>query len=130
MTILIGTDDDDTLPSSGTGLPGDDSLYGQGGDDTLFGGLGNDYLEGGDGNDHLRGEAGADVFLGGDGRDTVVYADSRTGISIDLTTNINHGGDAEGDRFLDSVEVISATAYADTIIADGNANTLFGLGGD
>jgi len=87
--VLYGTAGRDLID----GLGGNDVIFGFGGEDTLLGSGGNDVLYGGDDNDYLLGGAGDDTLIGGDGSDTMVggagrdvvsYADSESGVSVDL----------------------------------------------
>ncbi|MGK9166361.1 hypothetical protein KXR53_08695 [Inquilinus limosus] len=126
MAILIGTEDDDRL----FGGDGDDSLHGLDGDDLLRGLGGDDRLEGGDGDDNLYGGSGADTLSGGAGIDTLNYGDSDAGVSVDLTTGVNHGGSAEGDVLLDSFEIVRGSLFDDVITGDAGDNALRGLAGD
>ncbi|MGL4959693.1 MAG: calcium-binding protein [Inquilinus sp.] len=129
MTILIGTDGDDRLFADDD----DSSLYGLGGDDLLRGQTGADWLEGGDGNDNLYGGysgTGVDTLFGGAGIDTLNYGDSNDGVSVNLTTGVNHGGSAEGDVLLDSFEIVRGSLFGDTLVGDAGDNALRGLAGD
>jgi Ca2+-binding RTX toxin-like protein len=130
MTIFVGTSGNDVLPASGADNSGNDTIYGQDGDDTLGGGAGSDILKGGNGDDVLDGGTGADTFLGGAGNDAVTYAGSTAGVGVNLTANINHGGTAEGDVFLDTVEHLIGSHFADILIGDDAGTRLSGLEGD
>lgn len=133
MAIFMGTAGDDVLPPTGADNSGDDSLYGLTGDDELSGGAGEDILQGGDGDDLLRGGAGADIFLGGNGNDLVSYYFSATGVTINMTTGQNHGGDAEGDVFLffdPSFFTIHGSGFADTLVGADYDEMLRGQSGD
>lgn len=68
MTILDGTDEDDTLE----GTDGLDNIFGGGGDDVLSGGAGWDFLDGGAGDDTMSGGAEEDWFLMQGGGDDVI----------------------------------------------------------
>jgi|GEM_PF-1733159 len=71
-----------------------------------------------------------DVIDGNGGADTVNYANSTVGVNINLSSNINTGGYAEGDDISD-IENIVGTDYEDNIIGDTTDNNLFGgLGND
>ncbi|MBD2100983.1 calcium-binding protein [Leptolyngbya sp. FACHB-261] len=115
--LLTGGNGDDLL----NGGEGNDQLFGEAGNDTLNGGSGNDSLEGDTGNDQLLGEAGDDTLSGGTGDDqlagdtgsdllvggagndlidggseidTVSYANSPTGVvvNIDETSSYSNPG--------------------------------------
>ncbi len=122
---LYGDGGDDTL----NGGAGDDVLSGGDGADTLNGGAGADVLSGGDGDDILTGGAGADTLLGGSGNDTASYADSGSGVNINLNTGVVSGGDAAGDS-LTSIENLTGSAFADTLIGNGDVNVFTGNAGD
>ncbi|WHU00963.1 hypothetical protein [Sphingomonas sp. NIBR02145] len=107
---------------TGTGNALGNSIYGKALDDALYG------L---DGDDKLVGGAGADLLDGGAGRDQVDYTKS-TAIIVNLATNINHGGEAEGDRLV-SIETLIGSNYADSITGSDDAlvgDMLYGRGGD
>ncbi|WP_430464653.1 Hint domain-containing protein [Tabrizicola sp.] len=97
-----------------------DTLTGDDGANSLFGGSGNDVLAGGGGNDTL---------IGGAGVDTADYSASLDGVTVNLTTGLGSGGDAQGD-VLSQIENILGSNYADLLTGDGNANTLTGGAGD
>ena len=116
---LNGRDGNDRL----TGSTGKDTLNGDGGNDALYGGAGIDDLNGGDGIDLLVGGAGADKLSGGSGIDTASYFDSLLGVNVSLVTNKGIGGDAEGDQ-LNSIENLTGSEQADTLVGDGNSLSL------
>ncbi|MBX9593648.1 MAG: hypothetical protein K2X46_04740 [Roseomonas sp.] len=122
---LLGMAGADTL-NGGTGR---DSLAGGADDDSLFGGTDADTLEGGDGADTLTGDAGADRLVGGAGRDVASYATALAGVVVDLGTLSRSTGDAAGDRF-DGIEIVSGSAFADSLHGDATANVLRGADGD
>lgn len=89
------------------------------------------------GNDTLTGGAAADRLDGGVGVDTVSYANSATGVTVNLLTNVNSGGDAQGDSLL-NLESVTGSAAADVITGNdlasvlkggAGADQLFGAGG-
>ena len=112
MTLIIGTDNDDTLPGTSKGdiiegnggndylqgLSGDDTLSGGTGMDNLHGGKGNDLLSGGSENDNLAGEAGNDSLEGGDGHDVLRGGDGND-LLIGGAGNDNLYGGAGADTF-------------------------------
>ena len=91
---LFGGSGADSLVGSGLA----NRLAGGGGADTLGGMAGDDTLFGGDGSDILVGGTGADSLNGGSADDTASYAQDSDGVTVDLTTGIGLGGDAEGDN--------------------------------
>lgn len=124
--------------------PSDHYATGSGGDasgdrfrgfENIQGGMGSDRLTGDQYNNVLWGGPGADTLNGGstalpgpDGRigtaddvtttdmDTISYANSPSGVTIDLATGTGRGGDAEGDRF-SNIEKVLGSAHDDTFIA-------------
>ncbi len=128
------------------GLAGADTLYGDAGDDVLHGGRGDDTVYGGTGLDSLYGDLGddeqygeaaadtlfgslgADLLDGGSHTDTANYLASTAGVTINLSTNINTGGFAEGDTIV-SIERVIGSNLGDTLTGDILANTLTGNGG-
>ena len=97
-----------------------DKIFGDANDNVLSGFAGNDFLEGG---------AGADVIDGGEGYDYARYTRSDAGVTINLTTNVNTGGHAEGD-LLYSIEYIEGSAFGDHITGGSTAEKLYGRDGD
>ncbi|WP_299420780.1 calcium-binding protein [uncultured Shimia sp.] len=110
-------------------LYGDDSdnlLFGAGDDDRLYGYKGDDTLKGGDGDDYLRDESGRDLFIGGDGEDTVSYWGHKSGMTANLSTGANSGGDS-----YDSIEHLLGSNIAnDVFYGNSDGNHLDGAGGD
>ncbi|NHB77831.1 M10 family metallopeptidase C-terminal domain-containing protein, partial [Rhodobacter calidifons] len=123
---LEGSAFNDTL----AGDSGANRLYGGAGNDSLSGRAGNDTLYGGDGDDTLLGGAGADILYGGAGFDIASYADSTTGLRVDLLMPSQNTGIALGDQFY-GIEGLIGGNGADTLLGDGEANFLGGgLGND
>jgi len=106
-----------------------ENLTGSNFNDVLVGTEGNNRLSGLGGDDLLIGGAGADAIDGGDGTDTVTYAASLDGVSVDLSTGVGTGGDAQGDR-LRNVENLIGSAKDDSLTGDANANRLEGGAGN
>jgi len=105
-------------------------ITGTGGNDLLVGTPYNDSVDGQGGNDTILGSAGADSVVGGAGADVMSYAASASGVTVDLGTNVNTGGDAEGDD-LSGIEILIGTDQADTLTGDALDNTIAGgAGGD
>ncbi len=88
--------------------------------DTLIGDAGANVLIGGGGNDTLN---------GGDGVDTADYSASDAAVTVNLATGVGLGGHAEGDTLI-SIENVTGSAHADTLIGDDQDNVLSGLGGN
>ncbi|HYD88423.1 MAG TPA: M10 family metallopeptidase C-terminal domain-containing protein [Vitreimonas sp.] len=104
------------------------TLSGLDGGDALHGGAGLDALSGGAGDDRLTGGEGADTIDGGEGFDTARYDDSKSGVTIDLSSQLASGGVANGDQLI-NIEALAGSAYKDLLSGDGGANHLFGLAG-
>ncbi|WP_207808729.1 MULTISPECIES: calcium-binding protein [unclassified Pseudomonas] len=89
--------------------------------------------------DTLSGSASTDIFIGGSGADRIDgregydsawYITSASGVNINLTTNLNLGGDAQGDVLL-NIERVVGSHFDDTISASATGNLLEGgLGND
>lgn len=92
-------------------------------------------LIGGAGNDTFTGAAGiqSNAFDGRSGTDTVSYAPSTAAVVASLTTGLSgvvQSNDAAGDTFA-SIENLTGSIYADTLIGDGANNVLTGgIGND
>ncbi|WP_309737102.1 cadherin domain-containing protein [Sphingomonas sp. SORGH_AS_0742] len=127
VDLRVATAQSSTGDASGDVLTGIENLTGSALDDMLTGNSGNNVLRGGAGNDTLVGLGGDDTIDGGDGTDTITYVASLTGVTVNLTTNVNLGGDAQDD-LIQNVENVTGSAFDDTLTGDANANAL--LGGD
>ena len=111
------------------GTPLTDDLTGTSGNDTLKGFQGDDRLSGLGGNDRFYGGLGADEILGGSGTDTAYYTGSTGSVVIDLTLGTGSGGYAAGDT-LDSIENVTGSIHADSLLGNGAANRLKGGNGN
>ncbi|WP_210190400.1 calcium-binding protein [Ensifer aridi] len=99
-------------------------------DDVLVGSASGETFRGGAGDDLLDGGAGADILDGGAGFDSAGYAASSAAVCVDLSTNVNSGGDAEGDILL-SIEYIAGSSFNDTLISSTTGQVWEGgLGAD
>jgi Ca2+-binding RTX toxin-like protein len=118
---LIGDDGANNL----NGFDGRDTIVGGGGNDSVRGGLGNDLLIGGSGADFIDGGAPGSIDI-----DTASYADSKSGVTVDLRTGSGSGGDAQGDMLV-HVENLIGSSHDDVLIGDAIANSTNVLdGGD
>ena len=98
-----------------------------------------EYIFGSDFNDVLIGTAGRNAFRSGGGADTIDgaggtsdyldYIESTSAVNVNLTTNVNTGGDAAGDT-ISNVEWIYGSNHDDTLIGDSANNLLYGRNGD
>ncbi|MCK9817711.1 calcium-binding protein, partial [Pseudomonas sp. MAFF 302046] len=90
----------------------------------------NDTLSGSRVGEVFIGGVGADVIDGREGQDSAWYITSATGVTINLQTNINQGGDAEGDVLL-NIERVVGSHFNDSLTGDAGVNYLEGgLGND
>jgi subtilisin-like proprotein convertase family protein/Ca2+-binding RTX toxin-like protein len=118
---------DNTLTiASGTVI---ENVYAGDGDDWLIGSGVDNRLSGGRGDDVLVGGAGADNLDGGAGTDTVSYGGSALGVTVNLSTGMGTGGDADGD-VLSDIENLSGSAFNDVLTGNAGDNTLNGGAGD
>ncbi|TSD84416.1 hypothetical protein FFK22_032610, partial [Mycobacterium sp. KBS0706] len=106
-----------------------ENLTGGQGNDTLGGNVRANVLQGWGGDDILRGGAGADRLDGGAGSDTASYYNSSAGVSVNLASGAAGGAEAQGD-ILVSIENVSGSQHADTLIGNAGANTLQGWNGN
>ncbi|ALI06119.1 hypothetical protein AO356_04735 [Pseudomonas fluorescens] len=90
----------------------------------------NDTLSGSGLKEIFIGGAGADVIDGRAGFDSAFYITSTTGVSINLQTQTNQGGDAEGDVLL-NIEHVLGSHFNDVLVGNTGVNYLEGgLGND
>jgi len=61
--------------------------------------------------------------------DTADYSTSANGVTVNLATNVNTGGDAQGDS-LTGIENVTGSNYNDALTGDSNDNTLTGGAGN
>ncbi|WP_419242242.1 beta strand repeat-containing protein [Pseudomonas thivervalensis] len=84
-----------------------------------------DTLSGSGLKDIFLGGTGADVIDGRAGLDSAFYITSTTGVSINLQTQINQGGDAEGDVLL-NIEHVLGSHFNDVLVGNTGVNYLEG----
>ena len=97
-----------------------------------------DTIDGGDGNDVIAGGRLGDVLIGGNGTDTLSYANSLTGVTVNLNTNTASGGNASGDVISgfehligsEGSDSLTGTSSSNVIAGFGGNDSLYGLGGD
>jgi Ca2+-binding RTX toxin-like protein len=102
------------------------TLKGGPGDDTLIGYAGNDLLMGEAGADLLRPGNGHDNVYGGSDRDTVSYEERLNPVTVTLDGLGNDGEAGEYDFVASDVENVIGGKNNDTLIGDGQVNTLTG----
>lgn len=127
-----------TAPAGNTGDAAGDvyidiqNLTGSAFADSLSGDANSNILSGGVGDDVLEGFGNADFLVGGDGTDTATYANSTSYVMASLTSNLSgfsSAGDAAGDTY-SSIENLTGSNYADTLIGDHLDNVINGGAGD
>ncbi len=112
-----------------TGSHFNDVIFGDAGWNVIKGLIGNDELYGRDGDDVLDGGFGGDRLDGGLGVDTASYANSLSGVQVNLATGVAQGGDAVGDSFV-SIENLRGSRLGDQLAGDAGSNVLEGLRGE
>jgi len=131
-----------------SGMAGDDLLAGGDGADTIMGGDGNDTLFGEAGADHLAGAAGADELDGGEGPDTLSGGTGDDRLVVrdlgDILFELPGGGQdsafilVQGYTLPEQIEiaylrgaatVLTGSAGAEQLVANGGGSQLFGMGG-
>ncbi len=91
--LVVGTSGVDNVTLANTGV-----IYaGLAGQDGITGGSSNDVIWGGAGNDTIQGGAGRDILNAGTDGGWISYSNSSAGVTVNLLTGVNTGGDAEGD---------------------------------
>ncbi len=110
---------------NGTGNELSNTLYGNAGNNILKGAAGDDLIKGGSGNDVLIGGMGTDQLFGDDGADTASYAGAAIGVFASLLTPSGNTNDAMGDTY-SSIENLTGSSYADTLIGNTVANLISG----
>jgi Ca2+-binding RTX toxin-like protein len=109
-----------------------ENVIGTGRGDRLTGNEEANTLDGGKGemDDILAGLGGADTLIGGAGlTDFADYLASPEGVSVNLETQENRYGHAEGDRLVD-IEAVRGSRHDDELIGDENFNSLLGERGN
>ncbi|REL30842.1 beta strand repeat-containing protein [Thalassotalea euphylliae] len=99
---IIGSNFDDVI--YGDNLR--NRLFGEGGNDTIIGGLERDEID------------------GGSGIDTASYIDALASVTVDLSTSRASG--ADGPDVLISIENVTGSDFADTLVGDQHNNVLTG----
>ena len=100
-------------------------------DNVLTGGRGVNDMFGRDGNDILIGNADNDRMDGGAGIDAASYSRSAHGVQVDLTQqSVLQDTGGAGQDILISIENLTGSNFADTLLGDDTTNTLLGGLGD
>lgn len=102
-------------------LTEDDEFIGTAGDDTFDGGKGDDYFISSD---------GSDTYKGGKGYDQVAFhIFDPAGVTANLAKGTATDGWGNTDTLI-SIEMLRGSNFDDTLIGNGGANVIRGLGGD
>jgi Ca2+-binding RTX toxin-like protein len=80
-------------------------------------------------NDTFVGDANGNSFNGSGGTDTIDYSSSAAAVSVNLTTNVVSGGDAQGDTLV-AFEKVIGSGFNDTLTSSTSGLTLQGGLGD
>jgi Ca2+-binding RTX toxin-like protein len=130
VTINLSTGEAHGGHAEGDTLISIENVIGSHAGDRLSGDANANTLDGRDGGDVLAGLGGADTLIGGDDflADTADYTASPAAVQVNLQTNVNHFGDAEGD-LLFGIENVFGTGGDDRITGNASANELFGFNG-
>ncbi|MCC0049839.1 MAG: cadherin domain-containing protein, partial [Rhodobiaceae bacterium] len=128
VTVNLATNAASGGDAAGDTISGFENVIGGTGDDTLTGTSGVNVLDGGAGDDLLIGGAGADTITGGTGTDTADYSASASAVTVNLATNVNTGGDAQGDS-ITGVENVIGSSYDDSLTGDAGDNIIRGGAG-
>ncbi len=97
--------------------------------DPIYGDNNANAIDGLGGDDILEGGGGADTIDGGLGWDYARYTRSASGVTVNLETNVNTGGDAAGD-LLYNIEAVVGSAHDDTITGGLSNDYIKGENGD
>ncbi len=114
-------------------LTGTSALDGSGNglDNFITGNSAANALNGGTGNDTLAGGAGDDTLDGGPGSDTADYSDALEAVRVDLNqAGARFVSYRAGSDTLASIENLTGSGFADTLIGDAGPNRLQGLAGN
>ena len=122
MENVVATDFADSI----TGNKSDNRIEGGAGDDVLMGAGGADTLLGGEGDDLLDGGTGDDLLDGGAGVNTVSYGDATGGIKLNLSLSGPQNTGRAGYDTLVSIQNVSGSNFADTIVGNDGNNVLSG----
>jgi serralysin len=98
-----------------------DTLTGNGISNVISGSLGSDVLNGGGGDDTLD---------GGEDNDTASYANTASGVRVDLTISTLQDTAGAGSDILIAIENLRGSSFDDILIGDSGKNVLLGRGGD
>src|SRR3569623_1150096 len=112
------------------GTPDDDELIGTSDGDTINGFGGNDVILAEEGDDLVDGGAGHDVRDGGAGSDRAAFHSATSGVHVDLNIQGVAQDTLQGMDTLISIENLSGTLFAATLIGNAGDNWIWGEGGN
>ena len=130
VTVDLGLAGPQNTGDGNDTLIGIENLTGSAFADTLKGNAGDNILSGGAGDDTLIGMGGQDQFHGGDGSDTVSYAGMTSGVTVDLNASSFQFINGNTQQWLDSIENVTGSAFADKLTGNAGANALNGGAGN
>jgi hypothetical protein len=120
IEVIEGSNFGDTL----VGSPRGDTFRGLNGNDTISSGGGSDLIDEG------SAANGADTIDGGSGAgDSISYGARTSGVAVSLDGVRDDGGAGERDDVRATVERVTGTSFADTLIGNSGPNTLTGGSG-
>lgn len=120
VSVNLATNANTGGDAAGDTLASIEVLIGSNSNDTLIGSAADETLIGGGGSDSLVGGAGADI---------VGYATSGAAVSVNLTSNVNSGGDAAGDT-ISGFEGIIGSNFNNSLVGSMTADSLDGGAGN
>jgi len=123
---FLGGSGNDVLTGGSAG----DALDGGIGNDIIIGGAGDDSVHGGDGDDLIEGGLGDDYLRGDAGIDTASYAHASGGVSAQLSLGLGLATGADGSDYLEDIENLIGSAFADTLNGSYVANVIDGGDGN
>ncbi len=130
VTVDLGISGPQNTGDGNDTLIGIENLTGSAFSDTLKGNAGDNILNGGAGDDTLIATAGQDQFHGGDGIDTVSYDGMTSGVTVDLNAFSFQFINNNTQQWLDSIENVTGSAFADKLTGTAGANALNGGAGN
>ena len=133
VEVTLGEDPDAGTGADGYGgidtLNGIENVSGSAYDDILTGNSSDNVLSGEAGDDVIQGLGGDDTLTGGDGTDTASYADSDTGVTVDLSTTDAQDTVGAGSDTITEIETLMGSGHDDTLKGNADGNTIISSGG-
>src|SRR5262249_21865368 len=129
VSVNLATNVNTGGDAQGDNLVGIANVIGSAGNDLLVGDANANSLRGGAGSDNMTGGGGADTLDGGTGVNWSGYYTSASGVTVNLTSGVNTGGDAQGDVLV-NIQNLYGSQFADSLTGDANANYIAGDAGN